>query len=74
MYLPDDPEFAISMSPARASGPFTTVFGGFQLSARDRIQDSGAKFLITADKACGASSCLKANADEALTACPTVEE
>jgi acetyl-CoA synthetase len=71
------PELAISMlACARIGAIHNVVFGGFSAQAlRDRIQDSGAKFLITADKAVrgGRFVPLKANADEALTACPTVE-
>jgi acetyl-CoA synthetase len=77
IYLPMIPELAISMlACARIGAIHNVVFGGFSAQAlRDRIQDSGAKFLITADKAVrgGRFVPLKANADEALTACPTVE-
>jgi acetyl-CoA synthetase len=77
IYLPMIPELAISMlACARIGAIHNVVFGGFSAQAlRDRIQDSGARFLITADKAIrgGKFVSLKANADEALAACPTVE-
>ena len=52
------------------------VFGGFSAeSLRDRINDAGAKVLITADGGYrrGAIVPLKANADEALKECPSIE-
>jgi acetyl-CoA synthetase len=77
IYLPMIPELAISMlACARIGAIHSVVFGGFSAQAlRDRIQDSGARFLVTADNAIrgGKLVHLKANADEALTACPTVE-
>ena len=51
IYLPMVPEAAIAMlACARIGAPHTVVFGGFSPeSLRDRINDSKAKILITAD-------------------------
>jgi acetyl-CoA synthetase len=77
IYLPMIPELAISMlACARIGAIHNVVFAGFSAtSLRDRIQDSGAKMLITADEGIrgGRVVPLKATADEALQECPTVE-
>jgi len=77
IYLPMIPELAISMlACARIGAIHNVVFGGFSAtSLRDRIQDSGAKMLITADEGIrgGRVVPLKAAADEAIAECPTVE-
>ena len=77
IYLPMIPELAISMlACARIGAIHNVVFGGFSAtSLRDRIQDSGAKMLITADEGIrgGRVVPLKAAADESLAECPTVE-
>jgi acetyl-CoA synthetase len=77
IYLPMIPELAISMlACARIGAIHNVVFAGFSAtSLRDRIQDSGARMLITADEGIrgGRVVPLKATADEALQECPTVE-
>ncbi len=77
IYLGMIPELPISMlACARIGAPHTVVFGGFSPdSLRDRINDSGAKLLITADGAWrrGKVVPLKENADKALEECPAIE-
>ncbi len=77
IYLPMIPELAIAMlACARIGAVHNVVFGGFSSeSLRERINDSGAKILITADASIrrGAEVPLKANADKALQGCPTVQ-
>jgi acetyl-CoA synthetase len=71
LYLPMVPEAAIAMlACARIGAVHSVVFGGFSAqSVADRIQDSGAKLVITADGGFrrGAVVPLKQNVDEALT-------
>jgi acetyl-CoA synthetase len=71
IYLPMVPEAAISMlACARIGAVHSVVFGGFSAqSVADRIQDSQAKLVITADGGFrrGAVVPLKQNVDEALT-------
>src|SRR5436189_451938 len=70
IYLPMVPEAAIAMlACARIGAVHSVVFGGFSAqSVADRIQDSQAKMLITADGGFrrGAVVQLKKNVDEAL--------
>ena len=70
IYLPTIPEAAIAMlACARIGAVHSVVFGGFSADAiRDRIADSGATALITADGGYrrGAVVPLKRNVDEAL--------
>src|SRR3989338_5831442 len=70
IYLPMIPELAIAMLAAtRIGAVHTIVFGGFSsLSLRTRIQDAGAKVLITSDGSfhAGKTVPLKKNADDAL--------
>ncbi|PKQ37209.1 MAG: acetate--CoA ligase [Actinobacteria bacterium HGW-Actinobacteria-1] len=77
IYMPMIPELAIAMlACARIGAIHSIVFGGFSSSAlRDRIQDCGAKMLITADEGIrgGRVVPLKAEADSALYECPTIE-
>jgi len=78
IYLPMIPELAISMlACARIGAIHSIVFGGFSAQAlRNRIQDCKSKIVITSDKGArgGRFVPLKANADEALHECPTVEK
>jgi len=78
IYLPMIPEAAIAMlACARIGAPHSVVFGGFSAEAlRDRINDAGAKLLITADGGWrrGKIVPLKRNADLALEQCPSVEK
>jgi acetyl-CoA synthetase len=77
IYLPMIPELPIAMlACARIGAIHSVVFGGFSASAlRGRIQDCGAKMLVTADEGVrgGRKVALKAAADEALFECPSVE-
>jgi acetyl-CoA synthetase len=78
IYLPMVPELPISMlACARIGAIHSVVFGGFSSSAlRDRINDCGAKLLITADGGLrgGRKVPLKANADDAMKETPSVEK
>ena len=78
IYLPMIPELAISMlACSRIGAIHSIVFGGFSAQAlKDRIQDCKASLLITADRGmrAGRQVALKANADEAVQECPTVEK
>src|SRR5437763_2756436 len=71
IYLPTTPEAAIAMlACARIGAVHSVVFGGFSAdSIRDRIADSGAIALITADGSYrrGAIVPLKNNVDNALS-------
>src|SRR5258707_2502406 len=70
VYLPNIPETAVAMlACARIGAVHSVVFGGFSAdSIRDRIADSGAIALITADGSYrrGGIVPLKKNVDEAL--------
>jgi acetyl-CoA synthetase len=71
IYLPNIPEAAIAMlACARIGAVHSVIFGGFSaVSIRNRINDSGAIALITADGSYrrGAIVPLKKNVDEALS-------
>ena len=76
IYLPQTPEAAIAMlACARIGAPHSVVFAGFSAhSLRDRIQDTQAKAVITADGGWRRGNVvpLKQNADEAIEGCPSV--
>ena len=77
IYLPTTPEAAIAMlACARIGAVHSVVFGGFSAdSIRDRIADSGATALITADGSYrrGTIVPLKNNVDHALSGDTSVE-
>ncbi len=76
IYLPMIPELPVAMlACAKIGAPFTVVFGGFSAEAlADRINDAGAKVLITADGGWrrGRHVGLKHHADEAMASTPTI--
>ncbi len=77
IYMPMIPELPIAMlACARIGAPHTVVFGGFSAEALGgRINDCGAKVLITADGGWrrGKKLPLKPHADEAVAGAPTIE-
>ena len=77
IYMPMIPELPIAMlACARIGAPHTVVFGGFSAEALSgRINDCGAKVLITADGGFrrGKEVGLKHHADEAMASTPTIE-
>lgn len=77
VYLPVIPELPITLlATARIGGIHTVVFSGFSAEAlADRINDSGARILVTADGSYrrGKTVAIKDNADKALPNCPTIE-
>jgi acetyl-CoA synthetase len=78
IYLPMIPELPIAMlACARIGAPHTVIFGGFSAEALGgRINDCGAKVLITADGGWrkGKKVGLKHHADEAVADTPTIEK
>jgi acetyl-CoA synthetase len=72
------PELPIAMlACARIGAVHSVVFGGFSAqSLRERINDCGAKVLITADEGIrgGRFVPLKKNADEAIQECPSIQK
>ncbi|MBM4248948.1 MAG: acetate--CoA ligase [Euryarchaeota archaeon] len=76
IYLPMIPELPVSMlALARLGAPHSIVFSGFSSQAlADRITDTGAKMLITADFGLrrGKYIPLKVIADQAVRTCPTI--
>ncbi|MCW8109705.1 acetate--CoA ligase [Alteromonas ponticola] len=79
IYMPMVPEAAFAMlACARIGAVHSVIFGGFSPNAiADRINDSSAKVVITADEGrrAGKTIPLKANVDKALKddACPSVK-
>jgi acetyl-CoA synthetase len=77
IYMPLVPEAVVAMlACARIGAVHSVVFGGFSAEAlRDRIQDAGAKLVITATSGYrrGAAVPLKKTADTAVADCPTIE-
>jgi len=77
IYMPMIPEAAFAMlACARIGAVHSVVFGGFSPdSLTGRIQDCQSAYVITADEGLrgGRKVPLKANADEALRACPGVK-
>ncbi len=77
IYLPMVPEAAVAMlACARVGAIHSVVFGGFSPdSLANRIQDCASTLLICADESRrgGRRVKLKANADEALAQCPSIE-
>jgi acetyl-CoA synthetase len=79
IYMPLVPEIIVAMfACARIGAVHSVVFGGFSaLSLRERIEDAGARVLLTADGGHRAGGIveLKAAADEALSqGCATIEK
>jgi acetyl-CoA synthetase len=78
IYLPLIPEAVVAMlACARVGAAHSVVFGGFSAEAlRDRIQDAGAKILITATSGYRRGNLvpLKKTADSAADECPSIEK
>jgi acetyl-CoA synthetase len=76
IYLPMIPELVITMlACTRVGAIHSIVFGGFSAEAlRDRINNCGAKVLITCDGTYRGAKAVpqKSNADKALEQCPSV--
>ncbi|GAB3058590.1 acetate--CoA ligase [Micromonospora schwarzwaldensis] len=77
IYLPMIPEAVVAMlACARIGAPHSVVFGGYSVDALStRIQDAGAKVVITADGGYrrGEPSALKPTVDDAVARCSSVE-
>src|ERR1700730_17842861 len=77
LYMPMIPELPVAMlACARIGAIHSVVFGGFSAeSLRDRINDQGAKVLVTADGGWRRGSIvpLKKISDEALNDAPSIE-
>ncbi|MGC4888446.1 acetate--CoA ligase [Micromonospora sp. DT227] len=77
IYLPMIPEAVVAMlACARVGAPHSVVFGGYSVDAlATRIEDAGAKVVITADGGYrrGEPSALKPIVDDAVARCASVE-
>jgi acetyl-CoA synthetase len=78
IYMPLVPEILVAMHACNRIGAIhSVVFGGFSsLALKDRVEDTGAKLVITADGGWRAGQAveLKAAADHALSSgCPSVK-
>ncbi|MGC4788121.1 acetate--CoA ligase [Micromonospora sp. DT178] len=77
IYLPMIPEAVVAMlACARIGATHSVVFGGYSVDAlATRIQDAGAKVVITADGGYrrGQPSALKPTVDDAVARCPSIE-
>jgi acetyl-CoA synthetase len=78
IYMPMIPEAAIAMlACARIGAIHSVVFGGFSAdSLRDRINDCGAKLVITADGGYRRGNIIqmKSITNQAIEQCPTIEK
>jgi len=78
IYMPMIPELAIAMlACARIGAIHSIIFGGFSSdSIKDRIQDCGAKLVITSDGSFRNRKVipLKDNVDKAVIKCPSVKK
>ncbi|WP_026925456.1 acetate--CoA ligase [Glycomyces arizonensis] len=78
IYMPMIPQAAVAMlACARIGAPHSVVFGGFSVDAlSSRIEDAGAKVVITADGGFrkGKASALKPTVDAAAERCPSIEK
>jgi acetyl-CoA synthetase len=78
IYMGMVPEVVVAMlACARIGAPHTVVFGGFAAeSLRDRINDSGAKLVITQDGALRRGNIveLKSTVDKAVKDAPSIEK
>ena len=78
IYLPMIPQIAVAvLACARIGAVHSVIFGGFSPdSISGRIHDSDSTIIITSDEGVrgGKSIPLKANVDEALTKCTTIEK
>ncbi|HLN61134.1 MAG TPA: AMP-binding protein, partial [Symbiobacteriaceae bacterium] len=77
IYMPMIPEAAVAMlACARIGAVHSVVFGGFSAdSLRDRINDCGAKVVVTADGGYrrGNIIAMKSITNQAVAQCPTIE-
>jgi len=77
LYMPMTPELAVAvLACARIGAVHSVVFAGFSAQAlADRIQDAGAKLVITANEGRRGPKTipLKSVVDEAVAHCPSVE-